>query len=137
MIQIAQWFWRTMGDTSFENFYTLLVFIGGFLMVTFIQWLKYNRSLPPGPWGLPIWGSLLFVKYPMHLYFKKLVEKYGPIFSISFGSKLTVVLSDYHIIRDSFRREIFAGRPDTDFMNIIDGYGKCQQIPIIRFISRL
>jgi len=128
--QIGKWingkFWEILGGTKTEVFYTLLVFIGVFLLVKFIQWLKYIRTLPPGPWGVPLFGYLLFIKGTVHLHFNKLAKKYGTMFSVCFGSKLIVVLSDYRLIRDSFRREDFTGRPHTDFMNIINGYGKCQ-----------
>lgn len=123
---IGQWLWHVMGGSDTEIFYTLLVFTGVLLSVKFAQWFKYNRTLPPGPWGVPIWGYLPFVKGATHLHFNELAKKYGSIFSIRLGSELIVVLSDYRIIRDSFRREEFSGRPHTDFMNILDGYGKCR-----------
>lgn len=136
---IAQWIWRAMGGTKIEIVYTLLVFASVLLMVRFIQWFKHIRTLPPGPWGVPIFGYLPFIKTDVHLQFTELAKKYGPIFSARLGNQLVVVLSDYRIIRDTFRREDFTGRPHTEFVNILDGYGKCraQQIPIIRFISRL
>jgi len=143
--QIGEWsnkLWEILGGTMIEVFYTLLVFVGvfliGVLLVMFIQWLKYIYTSPPGPWGWPIYGYLPHVKGAVHLHFNKLAKKYGSIFSVRFGSKLIVVLSDYRSIRESFRREEFTGRPHTDLMNIINGYGKCQtQQAIIRFISRL
>lgn len=129
-----------MGGTRIEIVYTLLVFVSVLLVVRFIQWLKYIRTLPPGPWGMPIFGYLHFIKGDqLHLQFSELAKKYGSIFSARLGNQLVVVLSDYRVIRDTFRREDFTGRPHTEFINILDGYGKCraQQIPIIRFISRL
>lgn len=133
-IQMGQWL--TM-DSIVSNIPLTLVLIAFFsLMVKLIQeWY----TLPPGPWGLPIYGYLYSMKTCMHLEFDKLAKKYGSIFSVSLGSKLVVVLSDHEIIREAFRRDEFTGRPKTDFMNVINGYGKCQtqQIPIIRFISRL
>lgn len=114
-----------MGGSETEVFYTLLVFIGVLLSVKIVQWFKHSRTLPPGPWGVPILGYLPFIKGATHLHFDELAKKFGSIFSIRLGSELIVVLSDYRIIRDSFRREEFSGRPHTDFMNILDGYGKC------------
>lgn len=136
---IAQWIWCAMGDTKIEVFYTLLVFISVLLLVKLIQWYKYICTLPPGPWGVPYFGYLFSIKSDVHLRYNEFAKKYGPIFSIRMGSQLVVVLSDYHIIRDAFRREDFTGRPHTEFTNILGEYGKCQaqQIPIVRFISRL
>lgn len=133
--------WRVMSNIKIghEIVYTLFVFVSVLLIVRFIQWIRYIRTLPPGPWGVPIFGYLPFMKGDMHLQYSELAQKYGSIFSLSMGDQLVVVLSDYRIIRDTFRREEFTGRPHTEFTNILDGYGKCraQQIPIIRFISRL
>ncbi|EZA54128.1 hypothetical protein DMN91_001114 [Ooceraea biroi] len=120
---IAQWLWRAMGGTRVEVFYTLLVFIGVLLMVRCIQWLRYVRTLPPGPWGVPILGYLPFIKSDLHLRYSELAKKYGSMFSARLGTKLVVVLSDYRIIRDTFRREEFTGRPHTEFNSILDGYG--------------
>jgi len=132
--QIGKWingkFWEILGGTNTEVFYTLLVFLGVFLicilLVEFIQWLKYIRTVPPGPWGLPIAGYIPFVKDTVHLHYNELAKKYGTMFSVRLGSHLIVVLSDYRLIREAFRREEFTGRPHTDLMSIIDGYGKCQ-----------
>lgn len=136
---IAQWVWRAMGNTKSEILYTLVVFIGVLLVVRYVQWLRYVRTLPPGPWGIPIFGYLPFIKNDVHLRYSELAEKYGPLFSVQLGSKLVVVISDYRLIRDTFRREEFTGRPHTEFISILDGYGECraQQIPIVRLISRL
>lgn len=138
VIKFAKLFWDMVGDTNSQVFHTLLVF----LIVTvgvykLVKWTNIGRKLPPGPWGLPIWGYLAFIKDAMHLHFNELAQKFGKIFSVYLGSNLTVVLCDYRVIRDAFRREEFTGRPQTAFMSILEGYGKsqAQQIPIIRFIS--
>ncbi|XP_029675425.1 cytochrome P450 18a1 [Formica exsecta] len=121
--RIAQWIWHAMGGTRIEIVYTLLVFVSVLLVVRFIQWLKYIRTLPPGPWGVPILGYLPFIKGDLHLRYNELAKKYGSIFSARLGNQLVVVLSDYRVIRDTFRREDFTGRPHTEFINILDGYG--------------
>ncbi|XP_077292942.1 cytochrome P450 18a1 [Arctopsyche grandis] len=58
-----------------------------------------------------------------HNQYLSLAAKYGPMFSARLGNQLTVVLSDYRIIRDAFRREEFTSRPDTPFMQTIEGFG--------------
>ncbi|CAL7950805.1 unnamed protein product [Xylocopa violacea] len=45
------------------------------------------------------------------------------MFSARLGTQLVVVLSDHRTIRDTFRREEFTGRPHTEFINILGGYG--------------
>nr|ARN17925.1 cytochrome P450-2 [Cephus cinctus] len=119
----AQWAWQAMGDTRTDVFYTFLVFLVAFALVRGAQWLRYIRSLPPGPWGLPVLGYLPFLKSDVHLQFGKLAKKYGSIFSARLGSQFVVVISDYKTIRDTFRREEFTGRPHTEFSNILGGYG--------------
>nr|XP_034178596.1 cytochrome P450 18a1 isoform X1 [Osmia lignaria] len=121
----AQWAWKAMGGTRIEVLYTLLVFIGVLLVARCLQWLRYVRSLPPGPWGVPVFGYLPFLKGDVHLQYGELAKKYGPMFSARLGTQLVVVLSDHRTIRDTFRREEFTGRPHTEFINILGGYGKC------------
>lgn len=81
-------------------------------------------KLPPGPWGFPILGYLPFVRGDLHVHFGELTRKYGSVFCTRLGSQLIVVLSDYKMIRDAFRKEEFTGRPNTEFNNILEGYGK-------------
>lgn len=102
----------------------LVVFIVVLLLVRAIQLLKEASSLPPGPWGLPVLGSLPFLKGDLHLHFRDLTQKYGSLISTRLGSQLIVVLSDYKMIRDTFRKEEFTGRPTTEFSSLLDGYGK-------------
>ncbi|KAG7188511.1 hypothetical protein KM043_008145 [Ampulex compressa] len=112
-----------MGGTRIEVLYTLLVFLGVLLVVRCIQWLRYVRTLPPGPWGVPVFGYLPFLKGDAHLQYGELAKKYGSMFSARLGTQFVVVLSDYRTIRDTFRREEFTGRPHTEFINILGGYG--------------
>lgn len=87
-------------------------------------YVRRLRSLPPGPWGLPIIGYLPFLKGDAHICFTELSNKYGPIFSTKLGDQLIVVLSDYRHIREAFRREEFSGRPHTELTTILGGYGE-------------
>lgn len=108
---------------------TLIVFIGLLTIILLLQWfykyVKYLKTLPPGPWGIPMFGYLFFMCPEKHTGFMKLAKRYGTIFSARLGSQLTVVLSDYKIIREVFKREEFTGRPDTPLMQTLNGFGKC------------
>lgn len=93
------------------------------------RWALYKwkelKSLPPGPWGIPIFGYLAFMKSgAKHSEYLSLAAKYGPLFSAQLGNQLTVVLSDYKVIRDAFRREELHSRPDTPFMRTLEGFGE-------------
>ena len=120
----TQWAWQVMGGTRIEVLCTFLVFVGALLIARCLQWLRYVRALPPGPWGVPVFGYLPFLKGDVHLRYGELAKKYGPMFSARLGTQLVVVLSDHRTIRDTFRREEFTGRPHTEFINILGGYGK-------------
>ncbi|KAK9503987.1 hypothetical protein O3M35_010436 [Rhynocoris fuscipes] len=103
---------------------TVLVFIFVLLLVKLLLKNLYKiKTLPPGPWGLPIFGYLPFLKQEAHVHFGELAEKYGGIFSLSLGNQFLVILSDYKIIREAFRREEFTNRPDTELTHILGGYG--------------
>ncbi|XP_033339121.1 cytochrome P450 18a1 isoform X1 [Megalopta genalis] len=119
----AQWTWQAMGGTRIDVLCTFLVFFGALLAARCLQWVKYVRSLPPGPWGVPVFGYLPFLKGDVHLQYGELAKRYGPMFSARLGTQLVVVLSDHRTIRDTFRREEFTGRPHTEFINILGGYG--------------
>ncbi|XP_037936336.1 cytochrome P450 18a1 [Teleopsis dalmanni] len=105
----------------------LFVFISILTIVSFLQWLikLYSelRKLPPGPWGFPVIGYLLFMGNEKHTRFMELAKQYGSLFSTRLGNQLTVVMSDYKMIRECFRREEFTGRPDTPFMQTLNGFG--------------
>lgn len=58
-----------------------------------VKKLKGQRPLPPGPWGLPILGSLPFLDPQLHTYFANLAQKYGPIFTLMLGGKTSIVIS--------------------------------------------
>lgn len=122
-----------------EEFSTkvLLVFLSVLFLVRGLQILKETISLPPGPWGLPILGSLPFLKGDLHLHFRDLTHKYGSLFSTRLGSQLVVVLSDYKLIRDAFRKEEFTGRPTTQFYDLLGGYGKYQKIKLFAHFLNL
>lgn len=106
----------------------LMVFLSALSIFTFLQWLfrlyKELRSLPPGPWGFPVIGYLFFMGNEKHTRFMELARQYGSLFSTRLGNQLTVVLSDYKLIRECFRRDDFSGRPDTPLMQTLNGFGE-------------
>ncbi|KPJ01783.1 Cytochrome P450 18a1 [Papilio xuthus] len=96
----------------------LLVFLFARLLIL----IRETRKLPPGPWGPPVVGYLPFLGV-RHKTFLALARNYGALFSARLGNQLTVVLSDYKLIREAFRREEFTGRPSTPLMHTLDGLG--------------
>nr|CAH7768008.1 unnamed protein product [Callosobruchus chinensis] len=114
--------WRYACDGLLTR--VMLVFVSVLLLVRALQAFREAISLPPGPWGLPVLGSLPFLKGDLHLHYRDLTRKYGSVISTRLGSQLIVVLSDYKMIRDLFRKEEFTGRPTTEFSSILGDYGK-------------
>ncbi|KAM6188802.1 cytochrome P450 2C16-like [Sarcoramphus papa] len=67
------------------------------------QWKKERRSrnYPPGPPALPVIGNLLQVRAADTCKtFRKLSEKYGPVFALRFGSERVVVVFGYEVLRE-------------------------------------
>lgn len=116
------WLWSAISREVSGT--VLAVFLAVLMAVRTLQILREASSLPPGPWGIPVLGCLPFLKGDLHLYLRDLTQKYGSLMSTRLGSQLIVVLSDYKMIRDTFRKDEFTGRPKTEFMSILDGYGK-------------
>lgn len=115
-----------LGQPDARN--TLILFSVIVVLVRFVQRLSKSyrefKSLPPGPWGVPIFGYLYFMGKEKHTRFMELAKSYGSIYSARLGYQLTVVISDYKMIREMFRKEEFTGRPDTPFLKTINGFGK-------------
>lgn len=100
----------------------LVVFFAALLALRVAGLLRELRRLPPGPWGPPVVGYLPFLGV-RHKTFLRLARHYGALFSTRLGNQLTVVLSDYKLIREAFRREELTGRPSTPLMHTLDGLG--------------
>ncbi|PVH92621.1 cytochrome P450 [Periconia macrospinosa] len=89
---------------------------GATLMLAIISWRYYafRRRLPPGPPGLPIVGNLLEMpKSHPWLTHTELRKKYGPIFSMQFGTSTVIFLGTYGAARDLLekRSNIYSSRP--------------------------
>ncbi|KDP25606.1 hypothetical protein JCGZ_20762 [Jatropha curcas] len=86
------------------------------LLACLLLWAFKNSKpkvrLPPGPLGLPIVGYLPFIRHNMHQLFMQLAQKYGPIYKLSIGQKLCVVVSSQTLIREIVRQNdiTFANR---------------------------
>ncbi|TFK35002.1 cytochrome P450 [Crucibulum laeve] len=88
-----------------------------------------GNPVPPGPMGLPIFGSFPFLTNYPELTLDYWARKFGSLYSIWLGNQLFVIISDPHIVKDlmvtngavfSSRKEmflksqiIFAGRGIT------------------------
>ncbi|GAV71711.1 p450 domain-containing protein [Cephalotus follicularis] len=72
-------------------------------------------NLPPGPRGLPLVGYLPFLGSSVHQLFMELVQVYGPIYKLSIGRKLCVIISSPSLVKEVVRDQdiTFANRNPT------------------------
>ncbi|XP_032169208.1 cytochrome P450 2C21 isoform X2 [Mustela erminea] len=94
-------------------------------LIPFFLW-NCNRArgkLPPGPTPLPIIGNILQINTKnVSKSLRKLAESYGPVFTVYFGMKPTVVLYGHEAVKEALidRSEEFSGRggfPVVDFIS--------------------
>ena len=73
-------------------------------------WFHINHSTYPIP--LPLIGNLHMVSHkPLHLVLTNLCEKYGNVFSISFGMMRFVITNDIDTTVNTMTLKSFSGRP--------------------------
>ncbi|XP_005927084.1 cytochrome P450 1B1 [Haplochromis burtoni] len=89
------------------------------------RWLCRQRShsWPPGPLAWPVIGNAPQLGNAPHLYFTRMVKKYGDVFQIKLGSRTVVVLNGGSIKQALVKQgSHFSGRPDfTSFQYISSG----------------
>ncbi|XP_044515073.1 cytochrome P450 2C44-like isoform X2 [Gracilinanus agilis] len=78
-----------------------------------------GRKLPPGPVPLPIVGNMLQLDQNISRSLCKLSEKYGPVYTVYFGSQPVVVLHGYKALKEALidQGDIFGGR---GYLPIVD-----------------
>ncbi|XP_053577734.1 cytochrome P450 2F2 [Bombina bombina] len=99
----------------FNATFFLVLFCMSYIFLIYWKTLKVRSKLPPGPVPLPFIGNLLNIETG-HLVnsFKKMKDKYGPIFSFYFGPNPGVVICGYDMIKEAFidEGETFGDRGD-------------------------
>ena len=82
---------------------TCVIFLATYFIVHHYWVPRSYLNLPPGPTGFPILGNLpsLDPKAP-YISLNKLANKYGPVFSLRFGSFPVVVLSSFESVKEAF-----------------------------------
>ena len=76
-------------------------------------------KLPPGPRGLPVFGSLLGLRHDTHLAIDRLARRYGDVCLLRFGNVPTVIISHPDLLQEAFGRPELAGRWVSEIMDIL------------------
>ncbi|KAJ1410779.1 Cytochrome P450 [Sesbania bispinosa] len=96
--------------------FSFILFLSQFLKVgkRFKVTAKAQNNLPPGPWKLPIIGSIhhLITTLPHHR-LRELAQTYGPVMHLKLGEVSTIVVSSPEVAREVLKTydAIFAQRP--------------------------
>ncbi|XP_031417503.1 cytochrome P450 2F2-like [Clupea harengus] len=94
---------------------SLLLLCSGVFLLFLLFRVRRPKNFPPGPTALPLLGNLLELNPQDPLQsFKKLAERYGPIYSLYIGPRPVVVLASQQVIKEALvtRATEFSGRPD-------------------------
>ena len=79
------------------------------------------KKLPPGPRGLPVFGSLLEIRHDTHLAIDRLARRYGDICLLRFGSVPTVIISQPDLLQEAFGKTVLADRWVSEIMDTLSG----------------
>ncbi|KAK7500187.1 hypothetical protein BaRGS_00008734 [Batillaria attramentaria] len=89
---------------------------------------RINSRLPPGPFTLPVLGSVAVMGRPdMVKLYADFRHQYGDVFSFQLGSKVVVVINGYENLRKVFVQQgnVFADRPQVfTFTHVLQGKGE-------------
>jgi len=83
-----------------------------------------SGKTPPGPRGLPIFGSLFSIRNDTHLAPNLIAKQYGDICSMGFGTEPTVVISHPDLLKEAFDKTELADRWVSEIMDIFTHHGK-------------
>ncbi|MFS7927514.1 putative cytochrome P450 [Helianthus anomalus] len=116
MINYWSWWWDVDNEAD-ELARTILTIL---VLILYLLWYKWTGRftkggrirLPPGPYGLPVFGYLPFLSHQLHERFTEISHRYGPIFSLRLGSKLHVVVNSVDLAKVVTREldQTFANR---------------------------
>ncbi|XP_073497635.1 cytochrome P450 2G1-like [Phyllobates terribilis] len=91
----------------------LASFLTIIIVLSYARLIWNRRTLPPGPFPMPFLGNFLQLRseglMPSLI---KMAEKYGPVYTIHFGSRPTVIVVGYHAVKQVLidHGDIFLGR---------------------------
>ncbi|KAK3000594.1 hypothetical protein RJ639_021549 [Escallonia herrerae] len=100
-----------------QNWFYFVFVSSSFLLLLLSKFILHKKrpykKLLPSPPSYPIIGHLHLIKHPIHQVLQQLSYKYGPIFTLRFGSRPVLVISSPTAVEECFTKNdiIFANRP--------------------------
>ncbi|KDP39285.1 hypothetical protein JCGZ_01042 [Jatropha curcas] len=105
----------------FPTLFAFLLFL--FMVLTLWRKTKSKPNLPPGPWKLPLIGSMHHLAGPSLLHHRvtELARKYGPIMHLQLGQVTNIFISSPEIAREVMKTHdlIFATRPSLVAVQLV------------------
>ncbi|KAJ9567046.1 hypothetical protein OSB04_003012 [Centaurea solstitialis] len=120
-------------EDQYLFFYYFLPFFSflPLLLLSKFLLLTHNRNhtnLPPSPLSFPIFGHFHLLRDPLHRVLHKLSLKYGPVFTLRFGSYPVLILSSPSTVEECFtKNDVSEDRPRLITRKIM----KCDYTSII------
>ncbi|KAM3610065.1 uncharacterized protein V6R79_024740 [Siganus canaliculatus] len=108
---------QSTAEIMFASFF--LVWLSVFIVILLSR-SRRPKNFPPGPYALPILGSIAHLSLDNPLEnFEKLRKTYGNVYSIFLGSKPAVVISGVKAVKEALvtKAADFAGRPQGLLVN--------------------
>ncbi|KAL7640316.1 UNVERIFIED_CONTAM: hypothetical protein RMT77_009731 [Armadillidium vulgare] len=96
------------------------VFLLGVILYILWNIFKKPSNYPPGPWGLPLFGSIPFDLSKIEIRLEELRRKHGPVISWRIGTCLFVFLCEPKLIKEAFQSQTFIDRPDFKAFSFIE-----------------
>lgn len=106
---------RDVGEHNFSWLAAIALSCSAFLALLRLQ--RHDQThrmleLPPGPKGFPLLGYLPYLGPDLHRMFMELAQVYGPIYKLSIGRRLCVIISSPSLVEQVVRHQdiVFANR---------------------------
>ncbi|KAJ0598314.1 putative geraniol 8-hydroxylase [Helianthus annuus] len=83
---------------------------------------RRSSRLPPGPFPFPIIGNLLYLSDKPHQSLATLSKRYGPLMSLKFGTRTTIVVSSPYLAKEFLQTHdhSFSSRSVPDAARVVD-----------------